>query len=79
MQNLDLLNPNKYQPEIIVRFRDRMNRDSLYIECDLWREEMPTGDLHQFMSDALSGIERILDGSIRKIKHLEPISVTKHG
>jgi hypothetical protein len=79
IQNLDLFVADKYQPQIVARFRDRINRDSLYIECDFWREEIAAGDLHQFTNEALDGIERVLNGSIRKIKQFGPRQVNKNG
>ena len=78
-QNLDLFVEHKYQPEVVAQLRERIERDSLFVQSDLSREDIPVGDLHQFTIEALEGIELALDGSIRKVKTLQPNRVRKHG
>jgi|SRR5271166_5170889 len=68
--NVNLFIENIYRPDVFNRFQERTSKDCLHIESDFWWEEIPSGDLRQFMREAIEGIERAVHGSIRKIKSL---------
>jgi hypothetical protein len=77
--NLDVFVEPKYIDTCVKDHLERVSVDSLHIQMEMVREDVPLSAVRTFLDDSLEGAEKIAEGTVLRIKGLKLKTGEIHG
>jgi hypothetical protein len=77
--NLELFLESKFTDTCVKEHSERISKECLHLNIDMFKENAPVSKLSSFLRDAFDGAEIIVEGTVRRIKALKTKELESHG